>query len=64
VTFSAAAGFAGAIGALRLLRATWAGFAGSAMRPVGTSTAILIVLALVATAIPAYRACRLDTLNR
>jgi putative ABC transport system permease protein len=64
VTFSAAAGFAGAIGALRLLGATWAGFAGSAMKPLGTSTAILIVLALVATAIPAYRACRLETLNR
>jgi hypothetical protein len=64
VTISAAAGFAGAIGALRLLGAAWAGFAGSAIKPLAASTAILIVLALAATAIPAYRACRLDTLNR
>jgi putative ABC transport system permease protein len=60
----AGAGIAGAVGALRLLGATWPAFAGSATKPLGASTAILVVLTLISTAIPAYRACRLDTLDR
>jgi putative ABC transport system permease protein len=64
VTLSAVAGLAAAIGALRLLAATWTGFGGSVAMPLGISTTILILLALSATAVPAYRACRLQLRDR
>jgi putative ABC transport system permease protein len=64
VSASAAAGLAAAFAALRLLAAAWAGLAGPALLPLGASTAVLIALALAATAIPASRACRLDLMNR
>ena len=60
VIVSAAAGAFAALGALRLLAATFAGFTGSIAFPLAASTALLIVLALAATAVPAYQACRLD----
>jgi len=59
VIVSAAAGAFAALGALRLLAATFAGFTGSIAFPLAASTALLIVLALAATAVPAYQACRL-----
>ena len=64
IALSAGAGAAGAAVALRLLASAWTGFAGSAAVPLLASTALLILLALSATAIPAYRACRLDIMNR
>jgi ABC-type antimicrobial peptide transport system permease subunit len=64
VTVSACAGAAGAWAALRLIAAVWSGFGGSLMLPLAASTAILMVLALAATAVPAYRACRLDLMHR
>jgi ABC-type antimicrobial peptide transport system permease subunit len=60
----AAAGAAAAFGILRLLAATFAGFAGAIAWPLAASTALLIALALTATAIPAYHASRRGTLSR
>jgi putative ABC transport system permease protein len=53
-----------AFGVLRLVAATFAGFAGAIAWPLAASTALLIVLALIATALPAYHACRRDVLRR
>ena len=64
VIVSAAAGTSAAIAALRLLAATFTGFTGSIALPLAASTALLIVIALVATAVPAYQACRFEVLNR
>jgi len=64
VIVSAAAGTSAAIAALRLLAATFTGFTSSIALPLAASTALLIVIALVATAVPAYQACRLEILNR
>jgi predicted permease len=64
VTLSAAVGLLGATAALRLLAAEWPSFAGSVTLPLASSTTILIVLALAATAIPACRASRLNLMNR
>jgi len=64
VIVSAAAGSSAAIAALRLLAATFTGFTGSITLPLAGSTALLIGIALLATAVPAYQACRLDVLNR
>ncbi|HEV3057153.1 MAG TPA: ABC transporter permease [Vicinamibacterales bacterium] len=64
VFISAGIGGAAAFAALRVLATTFPGFAGAIAIPLAVSTGTLIALALVATAIPAYQACRLDVLNR
>jgi ABC-type antimicrobial peptide transport system permease subunit len=64
VLLSAAIGGGAALGALRLLAATFVGFSESAILPLAASTAILVVLAMASTAIPAYAACRRDVLSR
>ena len=64
VILSATIGGAVALAALRLLAATFVGFSESAVLPLAASTALLIVLALLSTAIPAYGACRHDALSR
>jgi len=64
VILSATIGGAAALAALRLLAATFVGFSESAVLPLAASTALLIVLALLSTAIPAYGACRHDALSR
>jgi predicted permease len=64
VIASAVAGAAIAIAVLRLLAATFVGFAGPIALPLGASTALLIGLALIATAIPAFQACRREVLSR
>ena len=64
VIVSAVVGGAAALAALRLLAATVAGFAGPIALPLAASTALLMLLALAATAIPASQACRRDVLTR
>jgi len=64
VIVSATIGGAAALAALRLLAATFVGFSESAVLPLAASTALLVVLALLSTAIPAYGACRRDALSR
>jgi putative ABC transport system permease protein len=64
VIVSAVVGGAAAVAALRLLAATFAGFAGPVAVPLAASTALLMLLALAATAIPASQACRRDVLSR
>jgi putative ABC transport system permease protein len=64
VSLSASAGVVAAVIVLRWLASASAGFAGSMMLPLVASTAALMLLALLATAVPAYRACRLEIVNR
>jgi predicted permease len=64
IVASALIGLALALAVLRLLEVTFVGFAGAIAWPLAASTALLIVLALIATAIPAYRACHRDVLSR
>jgi predicted permease len=64
VILSAAIGGGAALAALRLLAATFVGFSESAVLPLAASTALLVALALLSTAIPAYGACRRDVLSR
>jgi hypothetical protein len=64
ILLSAGAGVVGAAAALRVLAAEWNSFTAPVLLPPAASTVLLVALALVATAIPAYRACRLDLMNR
>jgi len=64
VAVSACLGTAIAMAALRLLTASFSGFSESIAEPLAASVAIVVALALAATAIPAAQACRLDVLNR
>ena len=64
VIISAGIGGVAAFAALRVLAAIVPGFAGPILIPLAASTALLIVLALAATTIPAYQACHLNVLKR
>jgi ABC-type antimicrobial peptide transport system permease subunit len=64
VIISAGIGGVAAFASLRALAATVPGFAGPILMPLVASTALLIVLALAATTIPASQACHLNIWER
>jgi putative ABC transport system permease protein len=64
VALSVGAGSIGAIAALRVLSASYQGFAKPVLLPLAASAVLLLALSLVATAIPASQASRLDGLQR
>ena len=64
IAASVAAGGASAVAALRVLASAFEGFAGHTAAPLLLSAAALVVVALAATAIPAWRACQPRALNR
>ncbi len=64
VILSAVTGTATAFAVLRLLAATFVGFAGAIAAPLAASSALMIVLALAATVVPALQACRRNLINR
>ena len=56
IVTSAAVGIGGAVAVLRVLASSFRGFADAAAMPTALSTLVLVTLALVATAVPAWRA--------